>query len=507
MRLIDTATTEAVIIRDQKENFAMSDHSVNQAPFSLERPLDVVVMAAGKGTRMKSRIPKVLQRLADKPLLGHVLDTAAQLNARSAVVITGHGAEEVELVTSRMAGGLSVKFVRQEPQLGTGHAVQQAAPVLADDGLVVVLSGDVPLTHADTLKALMACVRQAGASSDCLALLTLDMPNPTGYGRIVRNAQGGSVLAIVEQKDASPAQLQIQEVYSGIMAVPAKQLKTWLAKLDNKNAQAEYYLTDVVKWAVADGVKVVAHRIQDELQVTGVNSPQQLAQLERAYQLQKANELMLQGVRLADPARFDVRGELQCDADVEIDVNCVFEGQVRLGEGVRIGPNCVIANARIAAGAVIHAFTHIDGEKLGVTVGEGALVGPFARLRPGAQLGADVHIGNFVEVKNSTLAKGAKANHLAYLGDATVGERVNYGAGSITANYDGANKHRTIIENDVHIGSNCVLIAPVTLGAGGTVGGGSTISKNTEPGALSVARGKQVSIANWKRPQKTPKAK
>ena len=485
----------------------MSDHSVNQAPFSLERPLDVVVMAAGKGTRMKSRIPKVLQRLADKPLLGHVLDTAAQLNARSAVVITGHGAEEVELVTSRMAGGLSVKFVRQEPQLGTGHAVQQAAPVLADDGLVVVLSGDVPLTHADTLKALMACVRQAGASSDCLALLTLDMPNPTGYGRIVRNTQGDSVLAIVEQKDASPAQLQIQEVYSGIMAVPAKQLKTWLAKLDNKNAQAEYYLTDVVKWAVADGVKVVAHRIQDELQVTGVNSPQQLAQLERAYQLQKANELMLQGVRLADPARFDVRGELHSDADVEIDVNCVFEGQVHLGEGVRIGPNCVIANARIAAGAVIHAFTHIDGEKLGVTVGEGALVGPFARLRPGAQLGADVHIGNFVEVKNSTLAKGAKANHLAYLGDATVGERVNYGAGSITANYDGANKHRTIIENDVHIGSNCVLIAPVTIGAGGTVGGGSTISKNTEPGALSVARGKQVSIANWKRPQKTPKAK
>jgi bifunctional UDP-N-acetylglucosamine pyrophosphorylase/glucosamine-1-phosphate N-acetyltransferase len=454
MRLIDTATTEAVIIRDQKENFAMSDHSVNQAPFSLERPLDVVVMAAGKGTRMKSRIPKVLQRLADKPLLGHVLDTAAQLNARSAVVITGHGAEEVELVTSRMAGGLSVKFVRQEPQLGTGHAVQQAAPVLADDGLVVVLSGDVPLTHADTLKALMACVRQAGASSDCLALLTLDMPNPTGYGRIVRNTQGDSVLAIVEQKDASPSQLQIQEVYSGIMAVPAKQLKTWLAKLDNKNAQAEYYLTDVVKWAVADGVKVVAHRIQDELQVTGVNSPQQLAQLERAYQLQKANELMGQGVRLADPARFDVRGELHCDADVEIDVNCVFEGQVHLGAGVRIGPNCVIANARIAAGAVIHAFTHIDGEKLGVTVGEGALVGPFARLRPGAQLGADVHIGNFVEVKNSTLAKGAKANHLAYLGDATVGERVNYGAGSITANYDGANKHRTIIENDVHIGSN-----------------------------------------------------
>lgn len=460
-------------------------------------------MAAGKGTRMKSRLPKVLQRLAGKPLLGHVLDTAAQLQARSAVVITGHGADEVEAAVAQQASGLAVKFVRQEPQLGTGHAVQQAVPSLADDGLVVVLSGDVPLTHADTLKALMACVHAAGA--DRLALLTLDMPNPTGYGRIVRTAQGDSVQAIVEQKDASLEQLQIQEVYSGIMAVPARQLKTWLAKLDNNNAQGEYYLTDVVKWAVADGVTVVAHRIQDELQVTGVNSPQQLAQLERAFQMQQANALMLQGVRLADPARLDVRGELHCASDVEIDVNCVFEGQVHLGEGVRIGPNCVIANASIAAGAVVHAFTHIDGEKLGVTVGEGALIGPFARLRPGAQLAAEVHIGNFVEVKNSTLAKGAKANHLAYLGDATVGERVNYGAGSITANYDGANKHRTVIEDDVHIGSNCVLIAPVTIGVGGTVGGGSTISKSTEPGALSVARGKQVSIANWKRPQKAPK--
>ena len=460
-------------------------------------------MAAGKGTRMKSRLPKVLQQLAGKPLLGHVLDTAAQLHARSAVVITGHGADEVEAAVTKRESGLSVKFVRQEPQLGTGHAVQQAVPVLANDGLVVVLSGDVPLTHADTLQALMACVHSAGA--DRLALLTLDMPNPTGYGRIVRTSQGDSVQAIVEQKDANPEQLKIQEVYSGIMAVPARQLKTWLAKLDNNNAQGEYYLTDVVKWAVADGVTVVAHRIQDELQVTGVNSPQQLAQLERAFQMQQANALMLQGVRLADPARLDVRGELHCASDVEIDVNCVFEGQVHLGEGVRIGPNCVIANACIAAGAVIHAFTHIDGEKLGVTVGEGALIGPFARLRPGAQLAAEVHIGNFVEVKNSTLAKGAKANHLAYLGDATVGERVNYGAGSITANYDGANKHRTVIEDDVHIGSNCVLIAPVNIGAGGTVGGGSTISKSTEPGALSVARGKQVSIANWKRPQKAPK--
>ena len=464
-------------------------------------------MAAGKGTRMKSRLPKVLQKLAGKALLGHVLQTAAKLHARSAVVITGHGAPEVEAAVAQWPHGLNVKFVRQEPQLGTGHAVQQAVPELADDGWVVVLSGDVPLTQADTLQALMNCVRDAASSADRLALLTLEMPNPTGYGRIVRSPDGHSVLAIVEQKDASPEQLQIQEVYSGIMAVPARQLKTWLAKLDNHNAQGEYYLTDVVKWAVADGVTVVAHRIQDVLQVTGVNSPQQLAQLERAYQLQNANELMLQGVRLADPARLDLRGHLTCGMDVEIDVNCVFDGTVQLGDGVRIGPNCVIANANIAAGAVIHAFTHIDGEKLGVTVGEGSLIGPFARLRPGAQLAAEVHIGNFVEVKNSTMAKGAKANHLAYLGDATVGERVNYGAGSITANYDGANKHRTVIEDDVHIGSNCVLIAPVTIGAGGTVGGGSAISKSTEPGALSVARGRQTSIANWQRPQKTTKPK
>jgi bifunctional UDP-N-acetylglucosamine pyrophosphorylase/glucosamine-1-phosphate N-acetyltransferase len=498
--LKSTAPKEAAIIRTQKENFAMSDTSSIQTTLSPQPPLDVVVMAAGKGTRMKSRLPKVLQKLAGKALLGQVLQTAAQLHARSAVVITGHGAPEVEAAVAQWPHGLNVKFVRQEPQLGTGHAVQQAVPELADDGWVVVLSGDVPLTQAETLKALMACVMPA--QNERLALLTLDMPNPTGYGRIVRSPDGHSVLAIVEQKDASPDQLQIQEVYSGIMAVPARQLKTWLAKLDNHNAQGEYYLTDVVKWAVADGVTVVAHRIQDELQVTGVNSPQQLAQLERAYQLQQANELMVQGVRLADPARLDLRGTLTCGTDVEIDVNCVFDGTVQLGDGVRIGPNCVIANANIAAGAVIHAFTHIDGEKLGVTVGEGSLIGPFARLRPGAQLAADVHIGNFVEVKNSTLAQGAKANHLAYLGDATVGERVNYGAGSITANYDGANKHRTIIEDDVHIGSNCVLIAPVTIGAGGTVGGGSAISKSTEPGALSVARGRQTSIANWQRPRK-----
>ncbi|MDI3509857.1 MAG: bifunctional UDP-N-acetylglucosamine pyrophosphorylase / glucosamine-phosphate N-acetyltransferase [Betaproteobacteria bacterium] len=463
-------------------------------------PVDVVVMAAGKGTRMKSLRPKVLHRLGGRALAQHVLDTAARVSARSVVVITGHGADQVEAGLQAPVGAdgqaLDLRFVRQEPQLGTGHAVQQAVPLLPDDGVTLVLSGDVPLTRAETLQAL---ITQCGGER--LALLTLDMPDPTGYGRIVR-AQDGAVSAIVEHKDASDEQRAIREIYSGIMAVPTRLLRAWLARLDNRNAQGEYYLTDVVRFAVADGLRVEACRIADAVQVAGVNSPRQLAELERAYQRQVADELMDQGVRLADPARLDVRGTLICGQDVEIDVGCVFEGRVELGAGVRIGAHCVIANAVIQAGAVIHPFTHIDGEKLGVGVGAGSLIGPFARLRPGARLGAEVHIGNFVEVKNSTLADGAKANHLAYLGDATVGERVNYGAGSITANYDGANKHRTVIEADVHVGSNCVLVAPVTIGAGGTVGAGSTITKSTPPGSLSVARGRQASIADWKRPTK-----
>ncbi|ABD68824.1 UDP-N-acetylglucosamine pyrophosphorylase / glucosamine-1-phosphate N-acetyltransferase [Rhodoferax ferrireducens T118] len=464
--------------------------------------VDVVIMAAGKGTRMKSKLPKVLHLLAGRALLQHVVDTAAQLSARQVVVITGHGAMEVEAAVSGNTGasaGFDINFVRQEPQLGTGHAVQQAVPLLRDDGMVVVLSGDVPLIQAATLRHLIAA-----AGTDKLALLTIDFADPTGYGRIVR--RGDVVQAIVEQKDATPVQREITEVYSGIMALPARQLKAWLARLDKQNAQGEYYLTDIVKFAVADGVPVVAHKIADATQVAGVNSPVQLAALERAFQSKVALQLMEQGVRLADPARLDVRGQLHCAQDVSIDVNCVFEGVVTLGEGVKIGANCVIRNATIAAGAVIHPFTHIEGGQPGskdaVEVGAGALIGPFARLRPGAKLGQAVHIGNFVEVKNSTLARGAKANHLAYLGDATVGERVNYGAGSITANYDGAFKHRTVLEADVHIGSNCVLIAPLTIGAGGTVGGGSTVTKDTPPGALTVARAKQVSIANWKRPSK-----
>ncbi|MBY0453809.1 MAG: bifunctional UDP-N-acetylglucosamine diphosphorylase/glucosamine-1-phosphate N-acetyltransferase GlmU [Burkholderiaceae bacterium] len=476
--------------------------------------IDIIIMAAGKGTRMKSSRPKVLHRLAGRPLLQHVLGTAAQLQPRSAVVVTGHGAIEVEAscaVPATATATFDLKFVRQEPQLGTGHAVQQAAPLLAGDGTVVVLSGDVPLTQPETLRALVAAAQAAPGGA--LALLTVALADPSGYGRIVRDS-AGAVQGIVEHKDASEAQRAITEIYSGIMAVPAHRLKGWLARLNNHNAQGEYYLTDIVAMAVQDGVPVLGHCITDALQVAGINSPLQLAQLERAHQLRQAHALMEQGTRLADPARFDlrddvrsgVRGQLVCAGDVEIDVGCIFTGHVELGQGVHIGAYCCIANARIAAGAVVHPYTHIDGEVAGVSVGEGALIGPFARLRPGAQLGREVHIGNFVEVKNSSLADGAKANHLAYLGDATVGERVNYGAGSITANYDGANKHRTVIESDVHIGSNCVLVAPITIGAGGTVGGGSTLTKDTAPGALSVSRGKPISIAQWQRPAKQPKA-
>ncbi|OGA80493.1 MAG: UDP-N-acetylglucosamine diphosphorylase/glucosamine-1-phosphate N-acetyltransferase [Burkholderiales bacterium RIFCSPHIGHO2_01_FULL_63_240] len=459
--------------------------------------LSIVIMAAGKGTRMKSARPKVLHKLAGRPMLSHVIGTTATLQAAQQIVITGHGAELVEPAMSATFPQAPLSFVRQEPQLGTGHAVQQAVPVLPDDGITLILNGDTPLIQASTAQALVdAC---AGGK---LALLTIELADATGYGRIVRDASGQQVLAIVEHKDASAEQRAIREVYTGMMAAPTAHLKRWLGRLTNNNAQGEYYLTDVVAMAQAEGVPVVAAQPQDEVEVLGVNSPAQLAELERRHQRAQAERLMEQGVRLADPSRFDLRGSLQCGRDVDIDVNCVFEGSVTLGDEVQIGANCFIRNARIEAGAVIHPFTHIDGDKDGATVGEGSLIGPFARLRPGAQLGPEVHIGNFVEVKNSTMARGAKANHLAYLGDATVGERVNYGAGAITANYDGANKHRTVIEADVHVGSNCVLIAPVTLGEGATIGGGSTISKDAPAGSLTVARAKQVSLPGWQRPQK-----
>ena len=433
--------------------------------------LQVVIMAAGKGTRMKSARPKVLHPLAGRPLLQHVLETAVSLGAQRLITITGHGAEQVEAAMRAALPQAPLAFVRQEPQLGTGHAVQQAVPALDEAETTLILNGDVPLVRAQTAAALAAA-----CGGQRLALLTVDLADPTGYGRIVR--EGEAVRAIVEHKDATPAQRRITEGYTGMMAVPTAHLRRWLAALRNDNAQKEYYLTDIVAMAVADGVPVVATLATGETEVLGVNSPVQLADLERRFQRQQAEALMEAGVRLMDPARFDLRGTLRTGRDVAIDVNCVFEGTVELGDEVSIGANCVIRNARIAAGAVIHPFTHIDGEAAGVEVGEGALIGPFARLRPGAKLGAEVHIGNFVEVKNSTLARGAKANHLAYLGDATVGERVNYGAGAITANYDGANKHRTVIEADVHVGSNCVLVAPVTIGAGATIGAGSTVGKD-----------------------------
>ena len=459
-------------------------------------PLDVVIMAAGKGTRMKSRLPKVLHRLGGRALLAHVIGCAAQLSARRAVVITGHGAIEVEAACASLTGAagtlgsnLTLDFARQEPQLGTGHAVQQALPLLADDGVTLVLSGDVPLTQAATLQALLAA-----CDGQRLALLTLNMADPTGYGRIVRAGPEASsqVRAIVEQKDASDVQRQIREIYSGIMAVPTRLLRRWLDRLDCQNAQNEFYLTDIVKFAVADGVAVVAHQITDAAQVAGVNSPVQLAELERVYQRRQATALMEQGVRLADPARLDVRGELTCSPDVEIDVNCLFEGRVSLGEGVRVGANCVIANAVIAAGAVIQPFTHIDGEALGVEVGEGAMIGPFARLRPGAKLGAEVHIGNFVEVKNSTLAKGAKANHLAYLGDGTVGAGANIGAGTIFCNYDGFNKARTEIGAGAFVGSNSSLVAPVRIGDGALIASGSVVTEDVPADALAFGRARQT---------------
>ncbi len=457
--------------------------------------LNVVIMAAGKGTRMKSALPKVLHRLAGKSLLQHVLDAAAGLGTAHTVVITGHGADAVEAASAE-SGAV---FVRQMPQRGTGHAVQQAVPALdLAHGITLVLNGDVPLITTATAAALVqAC------GGDNLALLTIELPDAAaaaGYGRIVRSPDGG-VLAIVEHKDATPAQRTLREVYTGIMAAPTALLSRWVMALKNDNVQGEFYLTDVVAMAVAEGMPVVTSAAPSETEVLGVNSPVQLADLERRYQLLQAQALMEAGVRLADPARLDVRGRLDCGQDVEIDVNCIFEGTVHLADGVRIGAHCIVRDAQIAAGAVVHPFTHIEG----AAVGAGALVGPYARLRPGAELGPEVHIGNFVEVKNSSLARGAKANHLAYLGDATVGERVNFGAGSITANYDGANKHRTVIGNDVHVGSNCVLVAPVVLGDGATIGGGSTISKDVPAGTLTLARARQAVLPGWQRPKKAPR--
>ncbi len=453
--------------------------------------MNVVILAAGMGKRMQSDLPKVLHSLAGKPLLAHVLDTARNLSPFRMCVIYGHGGDAVP--ASFEAD--DIDFVLQEPQLGTGHAVMQAVPHLNDAESTMVLYGDVPLTSLATLKALAA-----KAGRDRLAVLTVNLDDPTGYGRIVRDAEG-RIARIVEQKDANDAERTIREVNTGIVVAPTRALKAWLARLSNDNAQREYYLTDIIAMAVRDGVPVESAQPAHAWETLGVNSKAQLAELERVQQRYIANRLLEQGVTLADPARIDVRGELNCGRDVVIDVGCVFEGSVTLADGVRIGANCVINNATVQTGAVIKPFCHIEE----ATVGASAQIGPYARLRPGTVLANDVHIGNFVEVKNSEFGAHSKANHLAYVGDATVGARVNIGAGTITCNYDGANKHRTVIEDDAFIGSDSQLVAPVTVGRGATIGAGTTLTKDAPAGSLTISRARQSSLSGWQRPMKQKK--
>ncbi|MBS1189203.1 MAG: glmU [Rhodocyclaceae bacterium] len=452
--------------------------------------MNVVILAAGQGKRMHSNLPKVLHPIAGKALAQHVIDTARELSPDKVVVVYGHGGDAVRESLS----ATDIAWARQEPQLGTGHAVMQALPELSLEGQTLVLYGDVPLTRAATLKRLL----QAGR--DGLAILTVELADPTGYGRIVRDA-AGNVLRIVEEKDAKPEEKAIREVNTGIMAIPSARLEDWLGRLSNQNAQGEYYLTDIVALAVAAGLPVRTAQPEGEWEVLGVNSKVQLAELERIHQRHLADSLLTQGVRLSDPARIDVRGELVCGRDVAIDVGCVFEGRVELAEAVDIGPYCVLKNVTIAAGARLAAFCHLED----AVVGPDAVIGPYARLRPGTELGPEVHIGNFVEVKNSKIAAQSKANHLAYVGDAVIGQRVNVGAGTITCNYDGANKHKTIIEDDVFIGSDTQLVAPVTVGRGATLGAGTTLTKDAPPEALTVSRARQTTITGWQRPRKAKK--
>jgi bifunctional UDP-N-acetylglucosamine pyrophosphorylase/glucosamine-1-phosphate N-acetyltransferase len=449
--------------------------------------LDIIVLAAGQGKRMRSDLPKVLHALAGRPLLGHVIDTANQLAPRRIFVVHGHGADQVR---AAFEGAKGVEWVLQGEQLGTGHAVQQAVSRLAPDADALILYGDVPLVRSETLRRLL------DASREGVAVLTAELPDPSGYGRIVRD--GGRVARIVEQKDATEAERAIREVNAGFFALSARRLAGWLSRLKNDNAQKEYYLTDIVGLAVAEGVPVTAIKVEDQWEVAGVNSKQELATLERVVQGREARRLLESGVTLADPARFDIRGRLECGRDVVIDVNCLFEGSVRLGDGVRIGPNCVLRNVSVAAGTVVHPFSLLEDAE----VGANCRIGPYARLRPGAHLAQDVHIGNFVEIKASRIGAGSKANHLSYVGDSDVGARVNIGAGTITCNYDGVSKHRTIIEDECFIGSDATLVAPVRIARGSYIGAGSTINKDTPAGQLTVARAKQVSVPSWKPPKK-----
>ena len=450
--------------------------------------LSIVILAAGQGTRMRSALPKVLHPLAGRPLLEHVLAAASALNPEALHVVYGHGGTQVK----EALAAWPVNWVAQTEQLGTGHAVQQAAPHLHDDHTVLVLYGDVPLIQPDTLRRL---VERAG--TERLALLTVELRDPDGYGRIVRSADG-RVERIVEHRDASDEQRRIREINTGIMALPAAQLRGWLDRLRADNAQGEYYLTDIIEMAVADGVEVVTSAPSGVHEVMGVNDKQQLSELERFYQRGQATSLMRQGVTLADPARFDLRGELSVGQDVYIDINVVLLGQVRIGDRVRIGPNVVISDSQLSDDVEVLANTVIER----AVVGAGSRLGPFARIRPDTELADHVHVGNFVEIKKAKVASGSKINHLSYVGDATVGKNVNLGAGTITCNYDGANKHRTVIEDNVFVGSDTQLVAPVTVGAGATIGAGSTITRDAPAGELTLSRSKQTTIEGWKRPTK-----
>jgi bifunctional UDP-N-acetylglucosamine pyrophosphorylase/glucosamine-1-phosphate N-acetyltransferase len=452
--------------------------------------LNVVILAAGRGTRMHSDKPKVLHALAGKALVQHVLDCAHKLDPQIICVVYGHGGEAVPKALNTS----DTFFVLQEPQLGTGHAVQQAMPHLDDDSQTLILYGDVPLIQHTTLHQM----QQAGSG---LTLLTVNMDNPTGYGRIVRN-ENGDVLSIVEDKDATPEQRDIVEVNTGILLAPTRLLRAWLAQLRTNNTQGEYYLTDIVGMAVEDGVVVHTVQPNHEWEIHGINSKSQLAVLERTWQQVEAQRLLVQGVTLVDPARLDVRGQLNCGRDVEIDIGCIFEGEVTLANNVKIGAYCIIRNASIADGAQLAPFSHVDSS----IVGRDCRIGPYARLRPGTILHDEVHVGNFVEIKNSEIDDASKANHLSYIGDTTIGRRVNIGAGTITCNYDGANKHRTVIEDDVFIGSDTQLVAPVKVARGSTIGAGSTITRDTPAGELSLSRSKQMTVNGWQRPVKKIKS-
>ncbi|WP_312328159.1 bifunctional UDP-N-acetylglucosamine diphosphorylase/glucosamine-1-phosphate N-acetyltransferase GlmU [Acinetobacter sp.] len=450
----------------------------------------VIILAAGKGTRMRSSLPKVLQPLAGRPLLGHVIETAKKLNADNIITIYGHGGDLVQTAFAQQ----DIKWVEQAEQLGTGHAVQMTLPVLPHDGVSLILSGDVPCINPVTLQKLLDATAETG-----IGLVTLTLLDANGYGRIVR--ENGEIQAIVEHKDASEEQRQIKEINTGIYAVSNAKLHQWLPSLSNDNAQGEYYLTDIVAMALADGMQVASVEPEQAFEVEGVNDRVQLAALERQFQAYQAKQLMQQGVHLIDPSRFDLRGNLTVGQDVRIDINVIIEGDCELGDNVEIGAGCIIKNTKIAAGTKVQPYSIFDS----AIVGEDTQIGPFARLRPGAKLAAEVHIGNFVEVKNTTIGQGSKANHFTYLGDAEIGAGSNIGAGTITCNYDGANKFKTIIGDQAFIGSNSSLVAPVRIGNGATVGAGSTITRDVEDNSLAVERSKQFAKENYPRPQKIKK--